>query len=352
MAGPHKILILDDEQDLLEVYQGYLSKLASQPEIHLANSGARALALLESDAFTLLLTDLNMPTMDGFQVLTIVRRKYPSLKTVAMSGTVEEQFRSRAYAMGIDLFLEKPKSTQEFTECIDALLARESQGGFRGVQSKTLPDIIQMECLSNNSIVLKISNGPAVGRIWILNGDLIDSELGDQTGEEAFKRIVAWRSGHFETLPADPSRTRTIFNSYQGLLLDSAQAIDEASGTVSPEAAASGEAPATGVAALAKFKGIEFVVTVHSADVKKFEQWGCENAEPMAEWTQKTMAGFRALGDKLKAGQLGLIEVTGSQRHAVLMGKPDQELCVGFQRALTWDQIRESMKLITVKWAS
>ena len=74
----HKILILDDEHDILEIYQEILARIPSQPEIHTADSGPRALALLESEPFNLLLVDLRMPTMDGFQVLTIVRRRFPT----------------------------------------------------------------------------------------------------------------------------------------------------------------------------------------------------------------------------------------------------------------------------------
>ena len=60
------------------MYREVLSQLPSRPEIHTSNSGARAIALLESEAFTMLISDLRMPKMDGLQVLSIVRRKFPA----------------------------------------------------------------------------------------------------------------------------------------------------------------------------------------------------------------------------------------------------------------------------------
>src|SRR6266850_4505748 len=231
MSTRHKVLLLDDDQDLLELYREMLVRLPSQPEIHTATSGARAIALLESEPFSLLISDLNMPKMDGLQVLTIVRRKFPQLRTAVMTSVVDAQFRTRAYAMGIDLFLEKPNSSQEiifFLDCIESLLGREIDGGFRGVQSKSLVDNIQLECLSQSSSVLRITNGPLTGRIWIQDGELIDAEAGDLAGEAAFHKILAWRTGMFETLPPEPSRPRTITKSYNGLLLETAQALDEA----------------------------------------------------------------------------------------------------------------------------
>ena len=186
-----KILLADDDPDLLEMYREILAQLPSQPEIHTAISGARAIAMLEAEAFQLLICDLKMPKMDGLQVLAIVRRKYPQLRTVALTAEVDEQFRSRAYALGVDLFWHKPATEQEtkmFLECIESLLGRETEAGFRGVQSKSLMDIIQLECISQSSSVLRITNGPLTGIIWIQTGELVDAEATDLRGEPPSKR--------------------------------------------------------------------------------------------------------------------------------------------------------------------
>ena len=46
MAARQRILILDDEHDILEIYQEILARLPSQPEIHTSDSGARAVYLM------------------------------------------------------------------------------------------------------------------------------------------------------------------------------------------------------------------------------------------------------------------------------------------------------------------
>src|SRR2546423_7919645 len=239
MEVRHKILLLDDDPALLEMYEEVLKQLPSRPDVHTASSGARGMALLEAQPFRLLICDLRMPKMDGLQVLSIVRRKYPQMRTVALTSVIEEQFRSRAYALGVDLFWHKPTSEQEikmFLECLESLLGREVESGFRGVQSKSLVDIIQLECISQSSSVLRITNGSQTGKIWIQDGELIDSEAAELSGEVAFQKILSWKTGNFETLPAEPSRPRTITKSYNGLLLESAHALDE-----SREASANGQ---------------------------------------------------------------------------------------------------------------
>ena len=242
MDERHKILLLDDDPDVLDMYREILGQLSSKPEIHTATSGARGMAMLEAHEFRLLICDLKMPKMDGLQVLSIVRRKYPALRTVVLTSVADEQFRSRIYALGVDQFWQKPASEQEiklFLECIESLLGPESEPGFRGVQSKSLVDLIQLECISQSSSTLRITNGPLTGKIWINNGDLIDAETDGARSEEAFQKILAWRAGSFETLPAEPARPRTIFKSYNALLLETAQVIDESRGEI-PDAAPGG----------------------------------------------------------------------------------------------------------------
>ena len=198
---------------------------------------ARALGLLDAEPFRLLVCDLKMPRMDGLQVLSIVRRRFPELRTVVLTGLEDEEFRSRAYALGVDLFWLKTdmqQNTQMFLDCLESLLGRDMEGGFRGIQSKSLMDIIQMECLSRSSTVLRITRGPLVAKLWIQDGELIDAEAEGARGEAAFRRILAWKSGTFENLPAEPERERTIIKPVNALLLESAQTIDETANPVEP----------------------------------------------------------------------------------------------------------------------
>jgi CheY-like chemotaxis protein len=348
-----KILLADDEPDLLDMYREILEQLPSRPEIHTAASGALVIAMLEAEPFELLICDLKMPKMDGLQVLAIVRRKHPQLRTVALTAELDEQYRSRAYALGVDLFWHKPGSEQEtkmFLECIESLLGRETEGGFRGVQSKSLMDIIQLECISQSSSVLRISNGVLSGRIWIQDGELFDSEAADLRGEPAFQRILSWKAGNFEMLPAEPSRPRTIFKSYNALLLESAQALDESRGGVIAEGAP--QPAASPLARLSQVEGVEFVLAMKCGERGYEVARGLENPERVALWARQTMERFRALSDRLGAGPLEQIEGFGPQRHVALACQHETEFCVGWKHSLAPDQVRDMMKKLLALWAS
>ena len=348
-----KILLVDDDPAVLELYQELLKKLPSEPEIVTASSGARAMALLESEPFRLLICDLKMPKMDGLQVLSIVRRKYPMLRTVALTAVLDEQFRSRAYALGVDLFWHKPTTEQEvqmFLECLESLLGQENENGFRGVQSKSLMDIIQLECISQSSSLLRIANGSVIGRIWIQEGEVIDAETTDFKGEEAFHRILAWRTGTFESMAPEPHRERTIYKSYNALLLESAQALDEAlSAGTGQDTTSITLSPLTRVV---QMEGVEFVLACNRSAGGKAEARGLENPDRLAGWTQQCLQRFADLSDLIHAGPLEQVEGSGPQRQVSLARQGDFDLCVGWKHDLSSAQIRDSMKNVTALWAS
>ena len=348
MSARQKILILDDEQDILEIYQEILARLPSQPEIHTADNGMRAIALLESEPFKLLLVDLRMPTMDGFQVLAIVRRRFPALRVVVMTGADDEQFRARAYAMGIDLYLEKPKTGKEiinFVDCIESMLERDDRGGFRGVQSKTLVDIIQLECLTQSSIILKVQSAAGEGRFWIQKGEILDAATGEFVGSDAFLEMLRWKTGSFEILPSEAPRPRTIFSSYESLLMEAAQTLDEAN-------ADSPVAEESGLASYARFKGVQFVISVDQEDPANLDHWAAENPEDTAAWIHSTTRALRALGERLEAGELKRIEGLGPQRHLAVVCGRRQDLGIGFTRSAGLPAMRENLKQIESRWAS
>ena len=233
MDAQHKILVLDDDPDWLTLCRDQFAELSSHPEILTANTAKRALALLETEKIRLLISDLKMPRIDGLQMLAIVRRRFPAVRTVVLSGLEDEEYRSRAYALGVDLFwlkTEMQRNSKLFGECIESLLGQSDQEGdtgFRGIQSKSLMDIIQMECFARTSTVLRITRGPLVAKLWIQDGELLDAECEGATGEAAIYRLLAWKTGAFENLPAEPNRPRTIHKPVNALLLESAQTLDE-----------------------------------------------------------------------------------------------------------------------------
>jgi len=356
METRHKVLIVDDDPAVLELFRELLSHLASQPEVFTANSGNRALAILRGESFRLLICDLKMPKMDGLQVLSICRRSFPDLRTVVVTAVENEDFRSRAYALGVDLFWLKPDTQQNmemFLQCIESLLGRDNDRGFRGVQSKGLLDLLQMECLAQSSTVLRIRRGALVGQIWIYGGELVDAETDGMRGEAAFRRILAWKSGTFENLPPEPGRERTITKPINALLLEAAQVMDEAQPAEEPTAE---EVEQTGhrntVRHLASVtrSGAEFVVTTTRDSSEKAEGWGTESTDELAKWMRLVMDITGALSERLQAGPCTHAEGKGFNQQVVMLPHEGRLFLAGWPPSATTSQLLDQTKRLVDSW--
>jgi CheY-like chemotaxis protein len=330
--------------------------LPSKPEVRTVASSSRALAILDSESFRLLICDLKMPRMDGLQVLSVVRRRFPELRTVVLSGLEDEEFRSRAYALGVDLFWLKTdmqRSSKMFMDCLESLLGRDTDEGFRGIQSKSLMDIIQMECLSRSSSVLRITRGPLVAKLWLLEGELIDAEAEGARGEVAFRRILAWKSGTFENLPAEPERERTITKPINALLLESAQAMDEiANPATESESADASHRKMIWKLSLLTREGAEFVIAVPPAVQGEAEALGTQSSDQLAAWTRRTTEIARQLGEKIEAGPLLHVTAHNPEKQLLVLPRGEKSFLVGWPPDTGAGPLLEQSKKLIASWDS
>lgn len=354
-----KVLLVDDDLGLLETYRELFAVLPSQPEVFTANSGTRALALLKAEPFRLLVCDLRMPRMDGLQVLSTVRRLFPELRTVVITGVEDEQFRSRAYALGVDMYWLKPGTRQDmdtFMQCMESLLGLGGDAGFRGIQSKGLMDIIQMESLSQSSTVLRVTRGSLVGRLWFQTGELVDAETDGARGEAAFQRILAWKSGTFESLPPEPARQRTIQKPLNALLLEAAQAMDE---IAAPEHAASPEEAEQAdhrktvwrLAALTR-EGADFVVSRPNNGKGNVEGWGTEATQELGKWVAQALASCSHLAQRFETGPLSHLDGKALDHRVVLLSHEAKTFLVGWPSETESSRLKEQSNKLVASWES
>jgi CheY-like chemotaxis protein len=352
MEAHHRILLLDDDGDWLDMCREFLARLPSKPEIHTANSGMRALALLDAQAFRVLLCDLKMPRMDGLQVLSIVRRRFPELRTVVLTSLADAEFRSRAYALGTDLFWLKAdmqEHLQLFLDCIESLLGAEG-AGFRDVRSKNLLDVIRMELAFGNTSVLRITSGRQVAQIWIQDGQIIDAQAEGTDGEEAFGRILKWKTGAFDSLPGDTTHVRTINRSLEALLLESAQALGKAQHPNQVQETEETKFIAR-LTALA-YEGAEFVVNVPAKPDDPAKGWGVGDVDQLAGWVRQAERAAGRIQEKLHTGRYTHIAGHNSERHLLLLPGNSRTFVTSWPPEADGSRLFEPSKKLAETWAS
>ncbi|OUR98470.1 hypothetical protein A9Q84_03405 [Halobacteriovorax marinus] len=107
------IIAVDDEEDVAALYRVYFKKEVKKGIVKLTcvNSGEECLNFLSSEAGSdshLILCDINMPEMDGFQVLEQVRTKHSEIVVFMVSAYDSEEYLERATELGSKNYFTKP----------------------------------------------------------------------------------------------------------------------------------------------------------------------------------------------------------------------------------------------------
>jgi diguanylate cyclase (GGDEF)-like protein len=103
------ILVAEDQALNQEVVRRLLERTGAR--VTLANNGAEAVNMVEACAFDLVLMDLEMPVMDGFEATRVIHERHPYLPVIAFSAAVMEEDLERARAAGVSGYLAKPIDT-------------------------------------------------------------------------------------------------------------------------------------------------------------------------------------------------------------------------------------------------
>ena len=122
-----RILITEDDESLSLALEVAL-KQGGYAVDRVAN-GAAAVEALKADVFALLILDLGLPKLDGFEVLRRLRRRNPAMPVLILSGREKPEEKVAGLDLGADDYLSKPFSVNELLARVRALLRRGGAGG-------------------------------------------------------------------------------------------------------------------------------------------------------------------------------------------------------------------------------
>ncbi len=120
MENGFRILVVDNEVDLVEILRIELTDAGYA--VSTAYNGGDALATLRREEVDLMLLDLNMPGIDGFQVLEVAKTIRKDLKIIVLTGYGDLATAIRCKKMGADHFLSKPYYITELLIELERLL--------------------------------------------------------------------------------------------------------------------------------------------------------------------------------------------------------------------------------------
>lgn len=134
------VMIVDDEADLLQSLSRAFTRRAFR--VLTAESGSRALEILENVLVDIMILDVKMPGMDGLEVLRRVKQKHPSIQVILLSGHPSVDTALEGINMGASEYMKKPAEIDELADTMRRLY-RERQELLEKQQQKLIDEIIR-----------------------------------------------------------------------------------------------------------------------------------------------------------------------------------------------------------------
>lgn len=126
-SGPAKILVVEDNDINRELFKVYLDDMGHKAV--LAANGKEMLPLLDQGPFALVVTDLSMPGISGWQVAEMVKKQSPRVPVILISGWAIQQDDARIRESGVDFILQKPCTLKDFQDVVTKALSSSLERG-------------------------------------------------------------------------------------------------------------------------------------------------------------------------------------------------------------------------------
>ncbi|MCU0663498.1 MAG: response regulator [Myxococcota bacterium] len=231
------VLVVDDDKTYRENAVRILAEQGH--EVTWAEDGLKGLAACLRKPPDLVLSDVNMPLMDGWNFLRTIRARPSLSSTIVIFQTTlnSEKERLKGYQLGVDDYLAKPYSAEELLLRIERLFQRSaarsqntSKKALRGdIEQVSLPTVLSMLELEQKTGVVVVV-GPRLCRLYVREGRPMNIEMDGVTGKSPLNLVVElfrWTKGQFEFAPQDIHSADELQISMQGLLMEAARLTDE-----------------------------------------------------------------------------------------------------------------------------
>ena len=230
------VLFVEDEVSTLRFYSAGLRGL-HEFKFLLAENGQQALDALKANNVDVVVTDLNMPVMDGFTLITRLTAKYPSIPVLVVSGLPESKAGENALNLGAIRILSKPPRLSVLMEEIRAAAQRKAEGLVKGISLGSLLQLLNWE---QKTCTLTVRSKGRVGMMYLRQGEVVSAAYREHEGIVAAYEILSWDHPEIEFVEAC-RMDRIIDLPVAELLMNVAMITDQATRTQKTSASGDGK---------------------------------------------------------------------------------------------------------------
>ncbi len=196
MPTDRKILLVDDDEGFVASLSSGLSDLVSGCDVVTAADGVGAVEIIESRPIDLLVTDLNMPGMSGFELMTYLGRHHPRIRTIVMSAFGPPDMEAYLDVPGMSGYVEKPIDIGRLAGLVEeALGAPEDARHAQAVptSSEAFLSTAREVARGGRDGEIVVRSADNVGRVFFSKGSVVWATA--STTAETFVSLLADRAG-------------------------------------------------------------------------------------------------------------------------------------------------------------
>jgi CheY-like chemotaxis protein len=220
------VVMVDDEEDLLWSVSQHFSRERPAVDFKICSSPMEALALLNREKVDVLITDFQMPVVNGIELMIQAQKIQPDLSIIFITAFGSPQMRKEIDQRGAFGFIEKPFAPKSLIEEVDLAL-QSNRGGFTGSLSLGFVDLVQLYSATRITGCLTVKLGRQTGRIWLKDGQAVHAVRENVTGAQAVYELIAWKGGNFDMQEGAEAPVYSIRESTAMLLLEGLRLRDE-----------------------------------------------------------------------------------------------------------------------------
>ncbi|MCD6132090.1 MAG: response regulator [Candidatus Hydrothermae bacterium] len=211
---PKKVLIVDDEEDILWGLSEELSR--HNLEVDTASNGSEALEKIKNKKYDFLITDIRMPGLSGSELLLEAQKIQPDLKVIVMTAYGSEEVKEDVLSKGAISYLEKPF---DFEQLLDIVEEKAKAGEEETISKLSLVQFLQLVSMEGQSCEITVATPEGKGKIYFIEGELVNAHIGNLKGEKAFAKIFEYKDSKFNVNWTTPKVKREIEKPLHALLL-------------------------------------------------------------------------------------------------------------------------------------
>lgn len=221
------VLIVDDDRIWLRVLVKKMAKYRRDFEATPAGDGREALEVLKSKPISLVVTDMQMPQMDGLTLLAHMSEMYPEIPVIVVTAYSTPKLKRAVLERGGAGYIEKPFVVENLARKVIGMLKKESEGGI--LQTVPLDMFIQLIEMEQKTCTIRVFNKATSqgGVLFFRDGDLLDARFQDENGLPAAYTIFSWEEVSLAIQDTCPIEEKRIDKDLQAILMDAARVRDE-----------------------------------------------------------------------------------------------------------------------------